>query len=82
MPKGEFPCISVGTGFEPVRLISGEKQALEGTPKFTLQFGRRYFASVDLHRSKRTKSFHFGLKPQIAASHYVYREGRRIINSK
>ncbi len=27
-------------------------------------------------------SFQFGLKPQIAASHFVYREGRRIINSK
>ncbi len=76
-----FPRVYVGTGFESSARIQG-KTMNGGTPDFILQFGPRYFASVDLHRSKRTKSFQFGIKSQIAAHHSVYREGQRILNFK
>jgi hypothetical protein len=67
MPKRAFPCVSVGTGFEPVRLIPGEN----------MPTGEHRISPFN-----SAKSFQFGPKPQIAFPHSVYREGRRIINSR
>ncbi len=62
-----------------VRTGEIQRDLLRGTPNFTLQFGRRYFASVDLHRSKRTKSFQFGAKSQIASGQSKNAECFRIL---
>jgi hypothetical protein len=78
MPKGAFPCVSVGTGFEPVRLIPGENMPRGEHRISPSNSAEGTFISVDLHRNKSTESFQFGTKSQIAAHHTVYREGRRI----
>jgi len=67
MPKGAFLCVSVGTGFELVRLIPGENMP-PGEHRIS--------------PSNSARSFHFGPKTQIAAHHPVYREGRRIPDFK
>jgi hypothetical protein len=80
MPKGAFPRVSVGTGFEPIRLIPGENKPTVEHRILPSNSAEGTFISVDLHRNKSTKSFQFGTKSQIAVHNTVYREGRRILN--
>ena len=79
MPKGAFPCVSVGTGFELARLIPGENTGTVEYHNSPSNSAEGTFISVDLHRNKSTKSFQFVPKTQISSGQSKNAECFRIL---